>query len=113
MVASLNNFVMCNIFLLLNADAFGPAQDPAREPARVTEGIVLVMMNHGDFFVTRKDWATFLSSHPHASFDDFWLKQLIYERNNVATRAFFSEFESDPVCHTRILADRALCHELH
>ena len=51
--------------------------------------------------------------YPSVSFEEFWAGRVrIYELRNTDTKRFFAEFQRDPVKHAKILADRALCHEI-
>jgi hypothetical protein len=79
------------------------------EHARVTEGILPVTLNCDEFYVTGETWAKFHSAHPSITFDEFWtIKIHSYEKCNAVTKAFFTEFERDPIRLVKILADHAL-----
>lgn len=81
-----------------DTDSFCPAQDPTSEPVRVTEGVLPITLNREVFYVTGDSWATFQTLHPTFSFDEFWVIKLhTYEKRNAAVKAFFAEFDSDPV----------------
>jgi hypothetical protein len=97
----------------LNTNTFGPAQDPTVEPARVTEGIIPMRMNRGDFFVIGETWSKFHLTFPSVTFRKFLdIKLHLYEKRNAAVKKFFTESQRDPVRHADVLADRALRREI-
>ena len=54
------------------------AQDPALEPARITEGILPLWMNRGTFYVAGGLWAKYAFEHPWGNFEEWWERR---ERN--------------------------------
>ena len=48
------------------------AQDPALEPARITEGILPLWMNQGTFYVAGGLWVKYLFEHPWVTFEEWW-----------------------------------------
>ena len=90
-----------------------PAQDPALAPAQVTEGVLPRQLKRGNFYVAGASWAKFHIRHPSVSFEEFWADwERVYDLRNTDTKHFFAEFQRDPEKHAKILADRALRHEI-
>ena len=59
------------------------AQDPALEPAWITEGIIPLRMNRGDFFISGASWVKFRAHRPWASFEQFLaLRESICDQRN-------------------------------
>ncbi|PVH38786.1 hypothetical protein PAHAL_5G352600 [Panicum hallii] len=103
---------MCNIFIL-DANAFGFVQDPAVEPAWVTEGILPITMKRDDFYMTGETWAKFHSAHPVITFDEFLTIMLrSYEKCSTTAKVFLTEFKRDPARRPWILVDHALRREI-
>ena len=48
-----------------------PAQVPVVDPAQVTEGVLPIMMNFRDFFMSDGVWAKSRDKHPLEVFDPF------------------------------------------
>ena len=89
------------------------AQDPTLAPAQVTEGILPRVLKQGNFYVAGVSWAKFHARYPSVSFDEFWADRVrVYELRNADMKHFFTEFQRDPAKHAKILADRALHHEI-
>ena len=88
------------------------AQDPALEPAWVTEGTLPLWMRFGSFHVAGQAWAKYHYEHPWGSFAE-WLERLEqkYDRDNVKAKLFWAEFSRDPERQAEILADRSLYRE--
>ena len=90
-----------------------PAQDPALAPAQVTECVLPHQLKRGNFYAAGASWAKFHARYPLVSFEEFWAGRVrVYELRNADTKRFFAEFQRDPVKHAKILADRALRHEI-
>jgi hypothetical protein len=107
-IVSTSDLWACNI-LLLDTNTFSPTQDPAVEPTCVTEGIIPVRMNRGDFFVTGETSSKFHSTFPSVTFREFWdIKLRLYEKRKSTVKEFITEFQRDPVRHAKILSDRSL-----
>jgi len=63
------------------------AQDPALAPVRITEGIIPLHMNCGNFYVGGLSWAKVHARRPCLSFEDFWSnKERISELRNANTK---------------------------
>jgi len=88
------------------------AQDPALEPAWVTEGTLPLWMCFGSFHVAGQAWAKYHYEHPWGSFAE-WLERLEqkYDRDNAKAKLFWAEFSRDPERQAKILADRSLRRE--
>ena len=88
------------------------AQDPALEPARITEGTRPLWMCFGSFHFAGQAWAKYHYEHPWGSFAE-WLERLErkYDRDNAKSKRFWAEFSRDPEKQAKILADRSLRHE--
>ena len=88
------------------------AQDPALEPAWVTEGTLPLWMRFGSFHVAGQAWAKYHYEHPWGSFAE-WLERLEqkYDRDNAKAKLFWAEFSRDPERQEKILADRSLHRE--
>ena len=88
------------------------AQDPALEPAWVTEGTLPLWMRFGSFHVAGQAWAKYHYEHPWGSFAE-WLERLEqkYDRDNAKAKLFWAEFSRDPERQAKILADRSLHRE--
>ena len=88
------------------------AQDPALEPAWVTEGTLPLWMRFGSFHVAGQAWAKYHYEHPWGSFAE-WLERLEqkYDRDNAEAKLFWAEFSSNPEKQAKILADRTLHRE--
>jgi len=75
-----------------------PAQDPAVEPAWITEGIEPLWMQRDDFYISRAMWSQFHLRFPWVSFDVFWnVKKRLYNYyNDDSNKSFWEEFGRDP-----------------
>jgi hypothetical protein len=81
-----------------------PAQDPAVEPAWITEGIDPLWMQHDDFYISRAMWSQFHLLFPWVSFDVFWnVKKRLYNYYNDDSKSFWEEFGRDPEEQAMIL----------
>ena len=84
-----------------------PAQDPAVEPVRITEGIQPLLMHCDAFYISRAMWSRFHSPFPWVSFDEFWdAKMRLYDYHNDDSKSFWEEFGRDPEAQARILLER-------
>ena len=82
-------------------------------PAQVTEGVLPRQLKRGNFYVAGASWVKFHIRYPLVSFEEFWAdRERVYDLRNADTKRFFAEFQRDPEKHTKILADRALRHEI-
>ena len=82
-------------------------------PATVTEGVVPLMMNQGDFFISGRTWTKFHAKHPRISFKKFWEHKLRqYSRRSEETRRFFVNFQRNSVEHASTLHTRFFVREM-
>ena len=90
-----------------------PAQDPTLAPAQVTKGVLPRQLKRGNFYVAGASWAKFHIRYPLVSFEEFLEdRERVYDLRNTDTKRFSAEFQRDPEKHAKILADRALRHEI-
>ena len=85
------------------------AQDPALEPAWITEGILPLLMNRGTFYVAGGFCAKYEFAHPWGTFEEWWEhKECMYDLGNAKAKRFWAEFSREKEKQAKILADRAL-----
>ena len=69
-----------------------PAQVPVVDPAQVTVGVLPIMMNFGDFFMSGGVWSKSRDKHPLEDFDTFWnRKLLLHHESHLNVRACFDQ----------------------
>ena len=89
------------------------AQDPALEPARITEGILPLWMNRGTFYVAGGLWAKYAFEHPWGNFEEWWeRRERNYKVGNVMAKRFWAEFSHDKAKQAKILVDCALRRDI-
>jgi hypothetical protein len=87
------------------------AQDPASEPAQITEGILPSWMKHGNFVISM--WRKFNANKPWLTFAEFWsMKEHAYNRHNAQSKLFFDNFTHDKEKHREILRGRFIRREV-
>jgi hypothetical protein len=77
------------------------------EPARITEGIEPLWMQHDDLYILHAMWSQFHSCFPWFSFDEFWNEKVrLYNYYNDDSKSFREEFGHDHEEQARIISER-------
>ena len=68
----------------------------AQDPARIAEGILPLLMKHGNFVISGAMWRKFNVNRRWLTFAEFWsMKERAYNRSNAQSKLFFDNFTRD------------------